>query len=510
MNRVFLIYLTLLSYHLCSQSLIDRGLSGLFIKELYPFYYGVASGDPSHESILLWTKLHTDKDEDVLWEIALDSLFTLSIQSGIASAEQANDFTVLVDVGGLTEQQTYYYRFRFQNHYSITGRCRTLPKDKVSELKILVMSCSNFEAGYFNAYKAAAMINDIDVVLFLGDYIYEYPPGKYGKNIKGRSHLPAKEIISLEDYRMRFGQYRLDPDLQRIHARHSFITIWDDHESANDAYKDGAQNHQPETEGSWTVRRDAAMKAYYEWLPVKKNDGKLYRHFNFGNLVDLWMLEERHEARSQQAKSISDPSINDENRALLGAEQLAWLAAGMNNSEARWKVIGNQVILSTIDARKVLPENPKNMDMWDGYPAEKNRLFSLLNNFDNTIVVSGDSHTSWAFELTAQPNDTSIYDAKLGKGVLGAEFAAPSVTSANFDEYVKRWKARIGAKRFIKDDLNPHVKFCNVTDHGFVLLTLTHDRAVADWYFVKHLTKPSAKIKKAASYQYDGKNVRKK
>lgn len=503
----------ILFFVLQSSIMIAQGenrLTYLFDQSMHPFYYGVASGDPTHESVLIWTKVYTPLTETKLsWQISEDESFKNIIQEGDALALAENNHSVMVEVSGLKSRQTYFYRFIHEGKASITGRCKTLPTGEVNRLKLLVMSCANLEAGYFNAYRVGAQMDDVDAVLHLGDYIYEYPAGKYGRNMPDRKHLPEHEIVHLDDYRTRFAQYRLDKDLQYLHARHSFITIWDDHESANDAWKNGAQNHQPETEGEWNERKQAAIRAYYEWLPVRKNNGKLYRTFSFGNLADLWMLEERHEARSQQAKDLNDPTYADTQREMLGSEQMQWLAEGFRNSEARWKILGNQVILSSIDASKILPENPKFMDMWDGYPAERNRLFDILEKHNNTIVVSGDSHTSWAFDLTRNPEKQWSYDRKNGKGIIGAEFATPSVTSANFDEYVKRWKAKIGARRFLKDHNNPHARFCNVTEHGFMLLTLTEQNARADWYFVKSLDKKSLKHKRSASYFYDGKKVRK-
>ncbi len=483
-------------------------LSKFYDPSLTPFYHGVASGDPTPHSVMIWTKLTTElPTTEVNWQIATDSLFTQIVQKGTFQTSQDNNHTVLVDVEGLAPDTYYFYRFSHQNAFSIVGRTKTAPIGDNAKVVFAVVSCSNYEAGYFNAYAAIAQRNDLDAVLHLGDYIYEYQTNRYGNKKLPRKNIPATELIKLDDYRARYSLYRLDADLRRLHARHPFITIWDDHETANDTYSEGAQNHQPETEGPWQERKAAARQAYLEWLPVRLNNQKLYRSFAFGNLVDLFMLEERHEARSKQVANAKDPLYSDTSRQVLGHAQMQWLKQGLQNSRARWIVLGNQVILSSIDASRVLPNNPKGMDMWDGYPAARNRLFDLLETKNNIIVVSGDSHTSWAMELTRYPQNSDWYQPKTGKGVCGAEFATPSVTSANYDEYVARWKAKIANKRFLSDNLNPHVQFCNLTEHGFLLLTLDKNQAKGEWFYMKRIDKPDKNYYKAATLFFRDRKV---
>lgn len=509
MKKIFIFCLA--AFSLCytpAQSPYLDVLSRLYDPALKPFYYGVASGDPTAEGVVIWTKLspgNTQSAARVRWELAEDSLFQRPVKQGVANTNAETDWTLAVDVQGLEAGRYYYYRFEHQGDFSITGRTKTAAAGPVDKLRFAVVSCANYEAGYYNAYAAIARRNDLDAVLHLGDYIYEYGTGTYGNKKLLRRHIPDKEIIRIEDYRARYAQYRLDPDLRQAHARHPFICIWDDHEIANDAYKDGAQNHQPDTDGDWETRKAAARQAYFEWIPLRRDAaGQLYRQLSFGDMASLWMLDERLEGRSPQAKEGGSPDYRNPERHMLGPEQLAWLTSGMERSPARWRLIGNQVIMSSLDASKALPKNPKFMDMWDGYPAERERLLGFCQSHDmrNVIVLSGDSHTSWGIELTLAPQDKTRYDPKTGKGVIGAEFAAPSISSANLDEYMARWKAWVGERIFM-GRLNPHVRFVDVVNHGYLELKLLPDAAEAQWHFMKRIDRPGQlKEKRGARARY--------
>ncbi|MCW5924791.1 MAG: alkaline phosphatase D family protein [Saprospiraceae bacterium] len=494
-----------------AQKLYLEALSRYYNPALKPFYHGVASGDPTPHSVMIWTKITLDAEQptSVRWELASDSLFSNVLKNGEAPTDASRNGTVLVDVDGLAPNTYYFYRFSHGAATSTTGRTKTAPTGQPKQVKMAVVSCSNFEAGYFNAYALLARRDDIDVVLHLGDYIYEYKTGGFGNKKLARKNIPQTEIVALDDYRARYSLYRLDPDLQLVHARHPFITIWDDHEIANDAYTEGAQNHQPDEEGDWETRKNAARQAYFEWLPVRRGPSEnLYRQFSFGDLADLWMLDGRLEGRTKQAKSANDPDFAADSRRMLGEQQLQWLTQGMKQSTATWRVIGNQVFLSSVDASKVFKQNPKFMDMWDGYPAARNRLFDFFetNNMKNIVVVTGDSHTSWAFDLVKNPHTRATYDPKTGKGVVGVEFCAPSITSANYDEYVARWKAKIASRRFSKGGINPHVRYRDLVHHGYVLLTLTPATATAEWYHVKRILKPTRREKRAAKRTYSPQN----
>lgn len=274
-----------------------------------PFLHGVASGDPLPDRVIIWTRVtvaNPDKNIRVHWEISPDIDFRYIINSGYVTTNENKDYTVKVDADKLQESTTYYYRFKLYNTYSVIGKTRTSPKssDEIENLRFAIVSCSNYQAGYFNAYQNIANRSDIDAVIHLGDYIYEYKKGGYGysSNRPDRGHEPQHEIVTLEDYRVRYSFYRLDPNLQDIHQQHPFITVWDDHEFANDAYMDGAENHSDD-EGDWNLRKSNAKKAYFEWLPVRENkedSNRIYRKISYGKLVDLFMIDTRIEGRTKQ------------------------------------------------------------------------------------------------------------------------------------------------------------------------------------------------------------------
>lgn len=291
---------------------IDRrnsdNIESFFNAKLAPFYHGVASGDPLKDAVIIWTRVTTNQPEvKVIWKVATNATMTNIIQQGEVITNERKDYTVKIDVTNLNPNTTYYYQFEVLNKKSEIGKTRTSPAGNVENVRFGVVSCSNYQSGYFNAYEELADRTDIDAVIHLGDYIYEYETGGYGYSDKvGRGHLPKNEIISLNDYRVRYSYYRLDPMLRRIHQQHPFILIWDDHEFSNDANKFGAKNHDPATEGSWEVRKNNAYKAYFEWMPVRANsiqEYRLYRDFSYGNLADLLMLDTRIEGRGETVTS---------------------------------------------------------------------------------------------------------------------------------------------------------------------------------------------------------------
>lgn len=345
------------------------------------FRHGVASGDPLSDSVILWTRATPDKDQEITvsWEVATDSGFKTLVHSGSAKTDASKDYTLKVDVQKLNAGTQYHYRFKSGAATSPVGATRTLTAagGNLDSLKIALFSCAMWEHGYFHAYADAAKQNP-DVVLHVGDYIYEYATGKYasptGKPI--RVFDPVTEIVSLADYRKRYAQYRTDANLQAMHAQCPWIVIWDDHEVANDTYKAGAENHTPESEGAFVTRKAAALQAYYEWLPIRvqnPNDlAQAYRSFDFGNLLSLHVLESRVLARDESAAGkqeqlalISDPTqlakamadltatLADPNRKLIGDTQMGWLQGKMSNSTATWQVLGNETIM----ARMTLPQS---------------------------------------------------------------------------------------------------------------------------------------------------------
>jgi len=455
-----------------------------------PFYHGVASGDPLTDRVILWTRV-TPQDSlpeiNVAWEIATDERFENIVNRGTTITNPIKDYTVKVDAEGLDAGTSYFYRFHALGTSSMTGRTKTA-STTTSEIRFGVVSCSNYEWGFFNSYGALAQEN-LDAIIHLGDYIYEYGPGSYGDSTIGRKHIPAKEIITLQDYRSRYSQYRLDKDLMAAHANHPFINIWDDHEVANNSYKDGAQNHQDD-EGSYEERKQVARQVYYEWIPIREGD-KHYRHFKFGNMADLIMLDERLEGRTYIADSLSDPSLADSSRTMLGMEQRNWFISQLRNSEAKWKVIGNQVIFSYLNwGHETFNIN---LDSWDGYPIEQQIIADVIKELDDVVFVTGDTHTAWAFEVTNKPFDS--YNQETGDGAIAVEFGTTSINSANSNEMFADSLVRLHEQKIVGTEINPHLKWANMRDHGYLILSLQEDQATATWKFVETLTEPSLSIK---------------
>ena len=455
---------------------------------LKPFYHGVASGDPYHNSVLLWTRVTPENRSPEIsgnWEVSTDSLFNSLVLSGTFSTTASRGYTVKVIAGGLEPGTEYFYRFKAFNAYSLTGKTRTLPVTP-SKIDLAVVSCSNIEFGYFNAYAAIAR-DDVDVVVHLGDYIYEYGPGVYGDSAVARTNIPAREIISLQDYRDRYSQYRLDKDLRAAHASHPFINIWDDHEITNNAYVDGAQNHQ-EDEGDYRVRKNVASQVFYEWLPVREGP-TLYRKFDFGPTMDLIMLDERLAGRTVQPDSLQDPQRTARNHTLLGKKQMDWLIGELADSEATWKIIGNQVIFSYSDWG--YQRFRQNMDAWDGYPRDQRILTEAIkeNNVENIVFITGDTHTAWAFEATADPFEG--YDRETGEGAIGVEFGVTSITSANANERYETERVKDHEAKIVNNSINPHLKYVNMRDHGYLKLSVSPKQVRAVFKVVPTLKVPT-------------------
>ena len=290
MKKITTLLLGLIMSALCfAQSPIGGTTILPFEAELAPFYHGVASGDPTSESVIIWTRVSPDTDGQVSvdWKVCTDPEMQNEVASGTTTTDVAKDYTVKIDVTGLSPETTYYYYFKALGAYSIVGRTRTTPSTASNNLKFAVVSCSNYEHGYFNTYEKISERDDLDAVIHLGDYIYEYDTSVYGNSTLNRANIPVHEIVETDDYRTRYSQYKLDKQLMKAHQQHPFICIWDDHESANDAYVDGAENHNPtneytpgKTEGSWTDRKNAAREAYFQWMPIRETTGPIYRKFS--------------------------------------------------------------------------------------------------------------------------------------------------------------------------------------------------------------------------------------
>lgn len=334
------------------------------------FKYGVASGDPLTDRVIIWTHARfPNSNENVYlnWQVSTSPTFNNFVSSGTVVSTLETGFTVKVDVLGLTAGTTYYYRFGYTfGVYSPVGVTRTLPAVDVSSVKLAVFSCSLYSAGYFNAYDAASK-SDAQFAIHLGDYIYEYgsDPAKFGNASAvqlGRVTAPTNDIVTLEDYRTRYATYRSDANLQALHAAMPWITVWDDHEFANNAWEDGAENHNAATQGSWAARKAIAARVYFEWMPIRAQDPsnllKIYRRFSFGNIFTLHMVDTRIEGRDKQydAYGDSDGGIQryvtalttgtDSTHRMMSATQQTWLTDGVASSTATWQIIGNQDIMA--------------------------------------------------------------------------------------------------------------------------------------------------------------------
>ncbi len=510
------------------------------------FKHGVASGDPLANSLIIWTRVspeRTNVSVEVSWQVSETNTFAVIKKSGKISTSDSSDFTVKVDVTGLDANKIYYYRFICNGTTSPVGRAKTLPMGNVSQVKLAVCSCSNYPAGYFHVYAEMAKHNDLDAFLHLGDYTYEYGMGGYATedaDALGRA-LPADnntETIKLNDYRKRYALYRTDTNLQTLHANTAMIAVWDDHELSNDAWMNGAENHNP-GEGSFSERKTAALKAYFEWMPIRPaspNDYlTIYRQFNFGNLVNLIMLDTRIIARSQQLeyKNYINPTTGafdgvkfqtellDADRTLLGATQLAWLQNAIATSSATWNVLGQQILMSKmlipaelllqLEARDLevinqtvvalltikqkialgLPVTdaekarlytviPYNLDAWDGYPVERENVYRTALKFNKKLVVlAGDTHNAWHSQL-----HNAISEQTPQVLQPGVEFAVSSVGSPGLEEYLNLPASQVAATEGAFTDLIEELQYANLNQRGYLLVTFNQTTVSADWRFV--------------------------
>jgi alkaline phosphatase D len=470
------------------------------------FDHGVASGDPLQRRVILWTRVTPEaapRSVRVRYVVATDPDLRRVVERGDLRTGPDRDYTVKVDAGDLRPGTTYYYQFESRGVRSPMGRTRTLPRGKTDRLRLAVVSCSNHAAGYFNAYRRVAERADLDAVLHLGDYLYEYGPAEYGSL---RMPEPPHELVTLSDYRKRHAQYKADADAQAVHRQHPMICIWDDHEITNDSWSGGAQNHTEGLEGSWPERVRIGLQAYYEWMPIRVVDRGDLRHnaraFQFGDLIDLAMLEERLTARSQQLPAtIAVPGLGnvfaqagaftDPTRTLLGAEQEAWLATVLRRSHARWKFIGQGVMFAQLKAQPApLAAGGGlffNSDQWDGYQPARDRVYDILKGdarnptVSNCVILTGDIHSSWAADLSQDPNNPDAaaggYDPVTGEGSRAVEFVGTSVSSPGLND-------PNGSTAAFLRSVNPHFKYIDFTRRGYMLLDVTRDRVVCEWWFV--------------------------
>ena len=473
------------------------------------FQHGVASGDPLQDRVILWTRVTPQNLAAVVvvrFEVATDPAFTQIVARGTTRTDESRDFTVKVDPARLRPGTTYYYRFLVGNEASPIGRTRTLPVGATQRLRIAVASCSNHAAGYFNAYRRLAERADLDLVVHLGDYLYEYGPNVYGSL---RTPEPPNEMVTLSDYRLRHAQYKRDADSQAMHRQHPVVCIWDDHEITNDAWVGGAQNHTEGAEGTWPERVAVGLKAYYEWMPVRlpdvrpeRNDPRRnQRSFRIGDLVELVMLEERLSARSQQLPAtvptpfgtgfVQTGEFLNPARTLLGVEQEAWLATRLRTSPARWKFIGQGVMFAQLKLQGApLAAGGgvfANSDQWDGYQPARDRIYGMLKGapgqppVDNVVVLTGDIHSSWAADLSQDPNNANVagggYNGATGEGSRAVEFVGTSITSPGLNDPA-------GSTAAFLRNVNPHFKYIDLNQRGYMLLDVTPQRTVCEWWYV--------------------------
>ncbi|EPZ2378632.1 alkaline phosphatase D family protein [Vibrio parahaemolyticus] len=496
------------------------------------FEHGVASGDPTQTQVIIWTRVTTAASYvDVSWQVASDMEFSNVVQSGVFTTDTGRDFTVKVDVQNLNANSQYYYRFMVGEMMSEVGQTQTLPEDGVEKASMAVVSCANYPAGYFHVYREILNQHEqspFDVVLHLGDYIYEYGAGGYASEdaaALGRESSKGTECITLDDYRKRYAQYRQDADLQALHAKLPMIAVWDDHELANDTWKNGAENHQDD-EGSFIDRRAAAAAAWTEWLPVRENTFSnmlIYRQFSFGNLVNLMMLDTRLVGRDKPLDyfSLSAPTMEaigglvaqsrSADRELLGTEQLAWLMNEFNTHDAKWNVLGQQVLMSRMElpssvmtamfqlftsteekkTEALLAVNtaitgyladpsadpislPYNLDAWDGYYVEREKVYQLAKaSSGNFVCLAGDTHNAWASELKDVSNNP-----------IGVEFATSSVSSPGLEEYLALDPVAIAQMEYTLPHLVSELQWADIKQRGFMRVTFTADAAQSTWYLV--------------------------
>ena len=508
------------------------------------FLHGVACGDPLTDSLILWTKVTPAQQVDtvqLLLEVSESADFSVVKHQQLCLARQEADYCCKVDLTALQPGRSYYYRFSDSNTVSAVGHGKTLPAGSVSQVRFAVLSCSNYPAGYFHVYQQVAQ-QQLDAVLHLGDYIYEYEQGGYAteRSVELGRALAADnqaEMVSLQDYRKRYALYRSDKDLQQAHASHSFICVWDDHEITNDAWTDGAENHQP-NEGDYQVRKLNALQAYYEWMPIRPlvsgQQQSLCRSFAFGDLVDLHMLDTRIEGRNLQLeyKHYTDEKtgafdterftsdLTNPNRTLLGQKQQQWLQTQLMRSKAQYQVLGQQVLmakmmfpsellsafskpgpelvahiaeLSALKQRAVQGDSSLsikdkqrlesviayNLDAWDGYPYERELVYKTAQQQNKQLVVlAGDTHNAWA---------STLHDQQGNK--VGIELATPSVSSPGIETYLKLNTAQVEHLADVLPQLINELEYCNLHQRGYLLVAFSKEQMDAQWFFVDDITK---------------------
>jgi alkaline phosphatase D len=542
----------------CSNLIIKTPLiDNLTIKKVWysplpEFLYGVASGDPLFDRVILWTHAKFKNLYEpviLIYEVSLDNSFTNVVVRNLVIASNNTGFTVKVDVIGLSPDTKYFYRFRYHNTISPIGQTRTLPLNSNS-LKMAVVSCSNYPSGFFNIYKEIAN-SDCDIVLHLGDYIYEFSasPTAYGSQnaaVLNRVSVPAHEIVTLDDYRLRHAQYKSDTDSQNMHSKFPMIAIWDDHEIADNAYMTGAQNHKTDINGSWETRKAASIQAYHEWMPIRTglDKSKIYRSFKWGNLVDLHMLDTRQIGREKQlnitdilglsgkaAQRVAIMNYNSSTRELLGTEQMTWLEQQMTIGTSIWTVLGQQVLMARMEVPSTFLRALNNTNLSpsaiiayqkafnDYFTAKKlfvqkksltTEQIALLNptinpkfgyNLDawDGYIYAREKILKKALQLRKNlislSGDThnAWYSNLTLKGlsgltdgyaniIVGREFSTSSVTSPGFEKILS--PITPAQIKFMFENIIDDLKWIDTSKRGYLKMTFTPTSVKGEWIFI--------------------------
>lgn len=486
------------------------------------FTHNVASGEPGPNSVLLWTRYvnPTGGPSKVRVEISESRDFAKIAGGGQMVTGPWRDHTVKITVDNLAPGKWHWFRFIAPDgSMSPVGRTKTLPVGKASKFNIAIFSCSNLGFGEFNAYGHAAAREDIDLVLHMGDYIYEYGRGGYDGGAKFAARIfPADEILTLADYRLRYASYRSDPQLQALHANFPMIPNTDDHEGANDAWEGGAQNHTPD-EGDWNARRNAAMQVWREWLPVGEQPWKEYP---IGDLATYYRTDTRMVARSKPnfhgdlmrsadpTKAFADfrdGAWRDPAMTMFGTEQESWLFGAIARNKATWAVLGTGTNMgynfTPEEAMNWFPKDapertknfvrqgiaaakaglPYNLDNWGGYPVARSRVLAAAQRADaNLVVVTGDSHNGWAFDL---PED--------GKPA-GVEFGGHSVSSPGFESATVGVDPAVIARN-LQEASKQELRWVDTSNRGYMHLSLTPQAATNEWVFMQTVKDVSLETK---------------
>lgn len=467
-----------------------------------PFTLGVASGDPSPDGMVLWTRLAVDplngggmprQPVQVEWQIAADDRMSRVIRSGRVTASPEVAHTVHVELSGLAPDRWYWYQFRAGNEVSAIGRTRTFPRAQaqVDRMRFAIASCQHYEQGYYTAYEHMAK-EDLDFVIHLGDYIYENP----GTENRVRKHTGG-ELMTVDDYRNRYAQYRSDPALQAVHAAFPFLVVWDDHEVDNN-YAGFFQEAGAPLE-QFAIRRAAGYKAYYEHMPLRRSSVprgallQLYRPFTYGNLASIFMLDTRQYRTDQPCgDNVQLPcdGMRDPKATLLGPSQEKWLMQGLDRSRSGWNFLAQQIPIARLD-RAPGDERRFSMDKWDGYEASRSRLLKFLGTRKplNPVTLAGDVHNNWVNDLRLNVDDPTT-------PIVATEFVGTSITSAGDGSDISPLQQVMAAE-------NACVRFSN-DQRGYVRFELEPDKLRADFRVVEYVSKTGAPIKTRASFVVEG------